>query len=403
MTRYRLLLLAMMMLGALTLAAPALAQDESPGSDWIAWLYESSFGVITLVNQDGTVVRELPLPLAQAFDSHGHSILVSPSGSHVAFIAIDSSASIPNRQLFVYNTALNNIGATYPLDPQVEATALDLSPAPAGLFNEEARHLVFSYILFDENNVSSWEIVILDYVTGQEIAIITAGEAAQQEPLLEDLVEFVMPYVQRYQDGEVTFATVYYATEAFPEYPAFTWDLASGAVEYAGEQALRISPPTAAGQYVRAALDADRPYADPAETFGLPLSPLNVVRVTEADGSFRDLHHEPERHVSSAYFVQNDERVMAQIYDAADNETVWKLIDLNGEVLAEFDAIPMSVDRVHSTPDGFAYLRYDQPPALIYVDTRAGVFEETILWTGEGDFTHNLVTIQSEPLPGGGN
>jgi len=82
---------------------------------------------------------------AQVFNGYGQNIAVSPSGK---YLGVDSSASIPNRSLFVYNVVLESIVASYQLAPEEQATSLDLYRTPF-IFDEAANRVVFGTIFFD--------------------------------------------------------------------------------------------------------------------------------------------------------------------------------------------------------------------------------------------------------------
>jgi hypothetical protein len=371
------------------------AQDEQPGA-WTAWLYDPQVGVVTLVSDGGVVVREFALPLAQAFDTYSYYVLVSPSGSHVAYVGLDSSADIPNRQLFVYDVRRGELAAAYPLEPNAEATSIELIPGMRA-FDEANSQLAVGYVLFDRVDFDAdpgWGIVVIDYSVGQ----VTASVSSEDTGGLTDW-DLSVPSPYHFENGVVEFVSIFYATEGLPEYPAYGWDTASGAIE---ARPNRVSPfsdrLTATGEVVMALQDDRLPFAELPDD-PMPFPVVNTVQVIDPESGTRfPFYHDRERTILRANFIQNGERVLVVAYDGVNDSPTGTVVERDGQQVADFE-LPAFIYQTPATPDGFAYLLPDDEPALVHVQTRGDVFDERLVWQGISGSAPHLIFVQSEVPP----
>lgn len=373
MTNYRLRIIAVLAGLLLMMALPATAQEEPP---WTAWLYNRDTGQIILVDEAGTVIRDIQLPLAQAFNAYGPSIVVSPSGTHVLFSASDTTASALNAQLFVYDMRIESLVAAYPLAPDTLATNLQMN-ASAAIFDEESSRVALGiYMAGAATGAPVWHIVILNYRLGEPVATLVASDA----PPALNIQGEVVPLIQRHDDGQVSFIAVPYNTPYRTEYPAYTWTIDTGAVE----QDIRyISAGThilpATGEAILPLYDDRLPAAQlPRDTISRLVNTLHVV---DADGRRYPFYNETEDTIIRAYFIQNGERVLVQAYDDVTYLSTWRVLERDGSAAMEA-IVPDSARRIYATPDGFAYTIHDAATALIHVATRADAPQVRTVWTG---------------------
>ncbi len=366
------------------------AQDVPTASGWIAWLFEQFTGTVTQIRDDGSLAAEISLPLSPAFNEFGLNAVVSPSGTHIAYIGADTlTGGIPNRQLFIYDLALRSVVATYSLPPEAEANTLDYVLNPL-LFDEAARRIAFGYVL---PGPGRWEIVVIDYGFADVVATLTSDDPGAQ--VVEN--DLVVPAVQRYQDGVVTFSTVFYATEAGPDFPTFAWAVDTGTVSPSDAYTTTINDTLSqTGEVVSPGFD-DRFEVVPPLEGGLPQ--LNVLTVyTPSTGERFPFYHDAGRTLLGVNFVQNGARVVTTAYDPADGSTNWTVVDRGGTPLRTFLA-PESVARVFGTAQGFVYVSGGDAPTLNQVITADDSFESRILWQGAPGRFLSLIFMQSLAPP----
>lgn len=382
--------IGIMLAGLLLLALPAAAQ-ETP---WTAWLYDAETGQVMLVDESGAVVRDIQLPLAQAFNAYGSSIVVSPSGAQVLFSARDTSATTLNAQLFVYDTRIESLVAAYPLSPDTLATNVQMN-ASGAIFDEETSRVALGiYMAGAATGAPGWHIVVLDYRIGEATATLAASDTSVTALNIRGEV---VPLIQRHEAGEVSFITVPYNTPYQTEYPAYTWTIDTGAVEQdtryvsAGTQLL-----PATGEAILPMYDERLPAAQlPRDTISRLVNTLHVV---EADGLRYPFYNETEDTIIRAYFIQNGERVLVHLYDDVTYLSTWRVLERDGSAAMEV-IVPDSARRIFATPDGFAYTIYDPATALIHVTTRAEAPQVRTVWTGPEGRQMEIVHVDYVPAP----
>lgn len=378
------------MLAGLMLALPAAAQ-EAP---WTAWLYDAETGQVMLVDESGTVVRDIQLPLAQAFNAYGPSIVVSPSGAQVLFSARDTSATTLNAQLFVYDTRIESLVAAYPLSQDTLATNVQMN-ASGAIFDEAASRVALGlYMAGAATGAPAWHIVILDYRIGETIATLVSSDT----PVTAlNIRGEVVPLIQRHEAGAVSFITVPYNTPYMVEYPAYTWNMDGGTVE---EDTRYVSAGThilpATGEAILPMYDERLPAAQlPRDTISRLVNSLHVVA---ADGLRYPFYNETDDTIIRAYFVQNGERVLVHLYDDVTYLSTWRVLERDGSAVMDV-IVPDSARRIFATPDGFAYTIHDPATALIHVSTRAEAPQVRTVWTGPEGRQIELVHVDYVPSP----
>lgn len=382
------------MIAALLLASgSASAQNVPTASGWIAWLFEPSTGTLTQIREDGSLALELTLPLSPAFNEYGTNAAVSPSGTHIAYTGADTlTAGISNRQLFIYDIALRSVVATYSLPPEAEAHSLDYV-LDAQIFDEAARHIAFGYVLPGPNR---WEIVIIDYGFGGVVATLTSDDPGV------DIVErdLIVPAVQRYENGVVTFSTVYYATEGGPQFPTFAWNVNTGEIRASDAYDTVINDTlTSTGEVIAPGYD-DRFEVVAPGTGTLPL--LNVLTVYDpAAGERFPFYHDAGRTLLSVNFAQNGARVVASGYDPATGATSITVVERDGTPVYT-TPVRESVSRPYSTADGFVYLDMVGSPMLSHVTTVDDSFASRTVWESASGRFLNLIFLQSLAPPATG-
>jgi hypothetical protein len=261
------------------------------------------------------------------------------------------------------------------------------------------------FAVYDPNPQYGWEIAVIDYRLGVTVSTLSSEDEAAAQ-----LETSLLPFIRRYAGDEVTFLTVYYATEAYPQYPAFTWNTETGEVT-PDEVSWSLNDDTlaATGEVIRRRYDERLPAALSREEAIGDFGPkvYNVLRAYDPTaGTTHVFYNDSDEDIDYAIFIQNGERVLVRAHSTLDTALLrWVVIERDGAEVAEVAevAMPQIVQRVyrpvHGTPDGFAYLEQNGTPALIHVNTRSGVFEPEIVWTGEAQTAPELVYVQSHATP----
>jgi|GEM_PF-1479367 len=399
MVKQRLSILMMLFVfGVFTLTSAA---QEASIPAWTAWLYDGATGTVTAVGADGLVSREFVLPLAQAFNAYGANIAVSPSGKWIAYLGSDSSASVPNRSLFVYDVALESIVASYQLAPEEEATSLDLYPTPF-MFDEATNRVSFGTIFFDRTNADvppAWKIIVLNTNTSAVEAMLSSDNPNTATVMGENFL--IIPVIRRFSEGLVTFMTVYYATGGAPQYPAFTWDIATD--EITTDTIFTISNSDyllTTGEVLSAVLDERLPVTSVQPVGPIPV--FNAIQVYDpASNSTYPFYTSADEILNGAYFVQNGERVMVSVY-SDELGIVWTLLERDGTVIAQPD-LPPTAYIIVNTPDGFLYSEAspstEEGTRIIAVDTRSGDFTQNVIYTAPAQQYPLLAYVQINAPP----
>jgi hypothetical protein len=386
--------IALMLLIGIGLIFPAAAQDAPA---WSAWLYDPISGQVTQVAPDGTALAEFPLPLEQAYNTYPAQIAVSPSGSHIAYVASDTLTGGTSRALFVYNVSLSSSVANVPLSPLAEASTIDLA-ATSRIFDEASQRVAFGAVLLDRNDPEAeadFTLFVLNYGTNTVEATLTGSE-------LEIADRLAVPVITAFDGDSVTFLAVNYAAGGAAEYAAYTWALADNTVEpNPVYQSLALDTLPATGEVIQALIDDRLPAAEQTELFG-PLPVINTLQVYDpAAGTIFPFYNETVGTLLGAWFVQNGERVLALTFNPESQANEFTLLERDGSVVSGLD-VSGSVFRLLGTPDGFVYIDTSRAASgvLISVPTRDGTFAEAVLYEApEGTYPSLIHVSSSVPAP----
>lgn len=357
-----LLLLALL----LTVASSLSAQT----SGWRAWLYSPLDGSVRIADQNGMIVDGYTLPLSQAFNAYGEAITVSATGRYVAYTAYDSTSESGSTQLFVYDHAVQTTRFAYDI---TGADALSFEVLNTVLaFDEAGERFAFGH--FDE--AQSWRIVVADLTTGTPQAV---GEATSAPELVEYAVNYV-PVVQQLSGTRVTFTLLPYGAEAALDNPAFTWDYLGATVTPESDYASIVIDSTPDGQRVIARFDESVSAAAP-----------NALEVINPRGEVVTQYSEIEGTIQRVLLIENGQRVLAQVYEEASDETVLKIINVDGTVAAELLG---ALADLQGTPDGFVGL-FDNGgvPAMAYVSTASDTPTPAVIWSADSAIPLRLVRV----------
>ncbi|MBC8100155.1 MAG: hypothetical protein H7Y11_11985 [Armatimonadetes bacterium] len=337
---------------------------------WTAWLYAPATGSITQVDSSGTVVGGFTLPLAQAFNAYGTAIVVSPSGRYVAYTVYDSTQTIPNIALFVYD---HLIGATRLTVDVTDSDALGYQfDATALAFDEQTERFAFGYLVEPD----AWQVVVGDMQSGTVLTTLTAAD----DPALADLGA-IIPVVRRLDGSSVWFTALQADLDDQAPYSAFQADVITKQI-------------VADTVYTTLLTDTD-PLTGLVLTAGVDDTQANTIEIVNPDATRTVLYTEPNAMIEQVRWVEFDAegsaRALVQLYDAATEQSGLKLLNRDGTLATELVG---TLEQLRGVPNGFIGLfMSDGVWALAHVNTLEAELTRRTLWNSAPGDAISLVHV----------
>jgi len=362
---------------------------DASGADWSAWLYDPESGHLALVYGDGTVTRDLYVPLSQGFNQLPSNVAFSHDGLLLAFVAGNSDTG--ERQLVVFDTAAQVQKLLVNL-PVLRADSF-AAGSPERAFNDNNTLLAFGFATDD-----GWRIDVYDLTTGTVVYTLFDEATTGYEVVGEGGP--LLPVIQRFEGTRVTFSLGIVGTDGYYRASSFVWDFLTSSLLPAPEYFqldTDIFAPT--GEIL---MSADAPdLLNQAEGF-FANSQRNALYVFDpALGRYFPFYNDPARDLFWPRFVQNGERIFVGGYPARAESPDLFLIERDGTVISAV-SVP-DITSVRGLTDGFIY-GLEIPSAsgdaisLVYVDTRAGERLEggTPVWTSAPNTQYRIVWAEDQ-------
>jgi hypothetical protein len=357
-------------------ARPAAAQDNP----WTAWLYTPD-GSLTYVTDIGSVLQQVTLPILQG-QAYPPKVAVSRGGQYIAYMT--SNRTLNADRLVVYNPTTDEILSDY-VATDVLAHSIERYSTPL-IFNGDDSALALGIAL----NGGGWRIVVQN-VFGGVGAELLSGDAAVAAAGVPTGIG-LLPVIRRYDGAEVAFVMVRVDDPA-ATFGSYVWNIDTGSI---GENTLYpgfdndILPVT--GEIVAPAFAAGMPNNSAA----FASEQRNILQaVLATDGGIIPFYNAPDATLSQPHFIQNGERILVRAQDAAGNG-VWRVIDRAGTLIGD---LPLAAQQITGMTDGFLYVTGDNPPSLVYVNTRDGLDTGVLMGQGTPDTTVQLAWARTVPLP----
>ncbi len=117
----------------------------------------------------------------------------------------------------------------------------------------------------------------------------------------------------------------------------------------------------------------------------------NALEVINPRGEVVTQYSEIEGTIQRVLLIENGQRVLAQVYEEASDETVLKIINVDGTVAAELLG---ALADLQGTPDGFVGL-FDNGgvPAMAYVSTASDTPTPAVIWSADSAIPLRLVRV----------
>lgn len=325
-------------------------------SNWTAWLYTPSDGGITRVSANGEIIDAFRLPISQAFNAYGPAAVVSSSGRFVAYTVDDTTTSVENRLLMVYDTHADIIRFTYDLSG-VEAINFEREIRPAA-FDEVAQTFAFGVI-----RNGSWELVLADLATES----IRGGDAfTQTEAGLAD----GLPIVMQVQGERVIFYLRNLNAGFSRGYQVYRWQPDSAPTPFGL---------TSAFADLQVFGDIVTPYHDPdLPAAGVDLA-YNTVEIRPISGGEFRLIETDVLDIMQTWWVAGGQQVLIKGFDVAVNAEVFEVVDLDGVIIGQFQ---ITLGDIRGTPDGVAGIfASGGGVGLAHIETLTGEFPARTVYT----------------------
>lgn len=343
---------------------------QAQGAGWTAWLYETSTGTITAINESGLTTTTFKLPLLAGFDRYPAQVAFGHGGSPAAYVVFNSTTF----QGALVVSEQDRLIASYAL-PVTFADSTEFV-ADESLFNEENTLLALGYSL----DGIGWGIIALDLVTGAvdySIRHDTPTVAALGLPVEAGLT----PVIRQFNGRKVTFNLVKAGTEAAVGVKGFDWNIDSNDLTFNPVYASLDSDRLAASGEVVMSLPDNRLSNQSAD---FPLFQANSLQVFDPrTGGRYPFFNVPDASLQSPLFIQNGELILAETADS-NGRFSWTVIQRDGTVVGMLSD-SVNIIEARGVQDGFIYLSdtfQSGARTLIYVYTRDGLDAGIPVWTG---------------------
>lgn len=375
--------------------APLTAADGT----WSVWLYTQRTGTMRRIDQNGSVLREivLPLPATAAAAGYPDNVAVSHNGGLFAYLITRDADQVT--QLLVYDTGYDSIMTNFEFPPGAFVSLQ--SYASPYVFSEMDTQIAFGY----GTMAGVWQVLVFDFITNDVFALDGGSPLALSggaDPLA--LGALAVPVVHAYRGGTVDFSLTA-INQAFAG-PSFAWDTVSNTLirtdtypTIYGDTLLMT------GESVVPALDEAFPMR--ADSF----YPINTLRVyTPELGVLFPFMASGARIIDVARFAQNGELIAVSLVDESENRRI-ELYRRDGGSWGFYVFAPTSLWGMF---DGFVFTGASpvDPTAtdLYYEDTRATAASGDVakIWTSPTNeyvrivwTSDNFMIGPSSPTPWG--
>lgn len=349
-------------------ALPLAAQEPA----WVAWLYDSRDGRMTLVSSSGSTAQEFFLPRDRGDELYSYSVAVSGDGTRIAY-SITNPGEITT--FLIYDTLLESVVTRHEAG-QVFYTTLDL-PGANRVFNEFGSAAAFGYSRLDD----SWEIVVLD-VLGDRVAFRLSSGNPAAAVVSEGYL--LTPLIRHYTGTTISFTPAALGTEGIAESASYDWDLLSGAVmpsDMFPSMLADVLMPT--GEFVMPVLDMRLP--NRLDSLPMPYQ-LNALHVYQPEQGARfPFFASAGWSFGPSYFVEAGQRVLATAFSLESEQVLFPLIDRSGLLLGYAPITPDVPTSIRGVEQGFIYTAAvpagtEEVITLFFVDTRGPLSSGLKVW-----------------------
>lgn len=375
---------------ALFPAGPAPA--HAGAQKWSAWIYEVEKGRLNLLTDVmNSKPEQLALPLRTGFLRHSSNVAISADWRFISYVAAAPEAA--RYELVIYDRNARNIHHVVPLPAQ---TSNSLEFVGSELVYDETN----SFLAFGASfEGPAWDVRIVNLASRAVGPVLRHSDALVTR--LGIPANFgLTPIVRSFRGGVVIFTMVQTGTEGSPQYDSFAWDTRANTV------APVISYPTLGGDTLVTTGETlsevqDNRFANCGE----PCSPFFVPNVISAynpaAGQRFPFYTSRDAALFRPTFIQNGERILLAAY-GKDSRTTWTVLERNGQRVGNLRD-GMNIGSVIGWQDGMLYIIDGVNPTgasrLVVVNTRNGVNDGTVIWTGEPGSYPRLIQTPGNMQP----
>jgi hypothetical protein len=373
----KLAIIGLLCLCALMPSLAATTPVKAGAQLWSAFMFNQTNGqLLLLTDVMNGAPQTIALPKPSGYDEYAWRAAISHDWRFVAYTV--SNRTSGRKAIIVYNRETNAAAVTIELPPG--HVSLDFH-ASEMVFNETSTSIAFGYSI---NNETGWELKAMDIGTSSQFALRHDSPAVRTLNLGG---QFMLPVVRRFVGSEVTFMMVRTGTEGEAEYQNYTWNIASGQVRV---EPVALFPtfstdiylPT--GETISELVDPRLPSCNDCSPYYIS----NVLAVYDPVKKTRyPFFNTTELALFLPTFIQNGERILFGGNTSITSNTLpkWGIVERSGKLLGYLNGVSASTNPV-GWQDGFMYVANganpSEPPRLILVNTRAGLNNSQVVWTG---------------------
>lgn len=351
---------------------PLQAQDEA----WSVWVYDANLGQAVQLDNIGTVLNDVILPVPAPYLEYqlSRKIAISPDGTRIAYsVTGRNTDNQPLSAILAYDTVTDSILFTYEPPEQVLADSFSFSTTG---WNRTGNIVAHAYATGDTLETQSWRIVVLNAIDGRILSELDDSSVFFSSQT-ETLAPFLMPVMQFYGEASIGFSLVPYQTLNFTaELDSYEWDIVTGRVVQTNRT------PRITGDTLQTTGETIVPIVDDRVNYDADLVPYtNAVHIYRPSIGARLPFFATETYdIFNAQFVQNGEQVLVLAQDFLTFDMVRLMVNRIG-ISRIVPNINATEDTTIGTPTGFAYVINNETPFLIFVDTRDESFPQNPIWT----------------------
>ena len=352
-----------------------IGQTSAQTETWSVWLYEVDSGRAVQVDNGGTLLNDVILPVPAPFADYtlAPNIGISPDGTRIAYAVTGTTTENERISSFlVLDTSTDSVLFSYDTPTYTTASSLIFSKVA---WNSTGNIVAFAYATGETIEEQKWRILVLNAIDGRIISEMdddTPYFASQEDTL----APYLLPILQFFGEATVGFSLIPYQAANFSaELFSYEWDIVTGRV-VENNRAPRITGETLpqTGETITPMVDERINYDPTYEPY------TNAIQVYRPEiGARVPFFASRTYDILRAQFVQNGEQVLAYAEDLLTLERTYLLVNRIG-ILRGLPAMNPINNAIVGTADGFVYVADNATPVVLHLNTRDSTFPQAAIW-----------------------
>jgi hypothetical protein len=345
---------------------------------WSAFMFNQTNGqLMLLTNVMNGAPQTYALPKPSGYDEYAWRAAVSHDWHYITYTVSNKTSG--RKAIIIYNRETNAALHTIALEPSHVSVDFHASEL---IYNETSTSIALGY---STNNENGWELKAIQIGTSAPEIVLRHDSPAARA--LNIGAQFMLPVVRRFVGSDVTFVIVRTGTEGESEYQNYTWNISNGTV--------RVEPvaqfPTFStdiylptGETISELVDGRLPSCNDCSPYYIS----NTLAVYDPIKKTRyPFFNTTELALFLPTFIQNGERILFGGNVSINSNGLPKMavVERSGKLVGYLTGVSASTNPV-GWQDGFMYVspgaNPNDPPRLTLVNTRSGLGNSQVVWTG---------------------